>query len=41
VVESAELSPMRIAAVGLTNGAMNIQLQNGRSLSYDEIRGFL
>jgi flagellar basal-body rod modification protein FlgD len=41
VVESTELSPMRIAAVGLSNGAMNIQLQNGRSLSYDEIRGFL
>jgi flagellar basal-body rod modification protein FlgD len=40
-VESTELARVRIASVGLSNGAMNIQLQNGRTLSYDQVRGFM
>jgi flagellar basal-body rod modification protein FlgD len=40
-VESTALSRVRIASVGLSNGAMNIQLSNGRTLSYDQVRGFM
>ncbi len=40
-VTDAELQRVRIASVGLSNGAMNIQLQNGRTLAYDQVRGFM
>jgi flagellar basal-body rod modification protein FlgD len=40
-VTDTELQRVRIASVGLTNGAMNIQLANGRTLAYDQIRGFM
>ena len=40
-VTDTELQRVRIASVGLSNGAMNIQLQNGRTLSYDQVRGFM
>lgn len=40
-VESTTLSRERIASVGLSNGAMNIQLGNGRALAYGDVRGFM
>ncbi|MBL8386766.1 MAG: flagellar hook assembly protein FlgD [Hydrogenophaga sp.] len=40
-VKDTELQRVRIASVGLSNGAMNIQLQNGRTLAYDQVRGFM
>ncbi len=40
-ITDTELQRARIASVGLSNGAMNIQLSNGRSLAYDQIRGFM
>jgi flagellar basal-body rod modification protein FlgD len=40
-VTDTELQRVRIASVGLSNGAMNIQLANGRTLAYDQVRGFM
>lgn len=40
-VTDTELQRVRIASVGLSNGAMSIQLSNGRSLAYDQVRGFM
>ena len=40
-VTDTELQRVRIASVGLTNGAMSIQLGNGRTLAYDQVRGFM
>lgn len=40
-VQDTELARERIAAVGLSNGAMSLQLQNGRTLRYDQVRGFM
>lgn len=40
-VTDTELQRVRIASVGLSNGAMSLQLQNGRTLSYDQVRGFM
>ncbi|MFP8779440.1 flagellar hook assembly protein FlgD [Hydrogenophaga sp. RWCD_12] len=40
-VTDTELQRVRIASVGLNNGAMSLQLQNGRTLSYDQVRGFI
>jgi flagellar basal-body rod modification protein FlgD len=40
-VTDTELQRVRIASVGLANGAMNIQLANGRTLAYDQVRGFM
>lgn len=40
-VTDTELQRVRIASVGLSNGAMSIQLSNGRTLAYDQVRGFM
>jgi flagellar basal-body rod modification protein FlgD len=40
-VTDTELQRVRIASVGLSNGAMSIQLANGRTLGYDQVRGFM
>ncbi len=40
-VTDTELQRVRIASVGIANGAMNIQLSNGRTLAYDQVRGFM
>ena len=40
-VTDTELQRVRIASVGLSNGAMSLQLSNGRTLSYDQVRGFM
>ena len=40
-VEATELARYRVASVGLSNGAMTVQLGNGRSMGYDQIKGFM
>ena len=41
VVEATPLSRIKVASVGMTNGAMTLQLQNGRSVAYDQARAFM
>ena len=40
-VTATALQRVEVASVGLSNGAMTVQLQNGRSITYDQIRGFM
>lgn len=40
-VDATALQRVKVASVGLSNGAMSVQLQNGRSVTYDQIRGFM
>jgi flagellar basal-body rod modification protein FlgD len=40
-VTATALQRAQVASVGLSNGAMTVQLQNGRSITYDQIRGFM
>ena len=40
-VDATELQRVRIASVGMNNGAMSIQLANGRTLAYDQVRGYM
>lgn len=41
VIEATPLSRIKVASVGMTNGAMTLQLQNGRSVAYDQARAFM
>ena len=41
VIEATPLSRIRVASVGMTNGALTLQLQNGRSVAYDQARAFM
>jgi flagellar basal-body rod modification protein FlgD len=40
-VTATPLQRQQVTSVGLANGAMTVQLQNGRSITYDQIRGFM
>jgi flagellar basal-body rod modification protein FlgD len=40
-VTATALQRVKVASVGLSNGAMSVQLQNGRSVTHDQIRGYL
>lgn len=40
-ITAIKLARLPIASVGMSNGAMNLQLSNGRSLTYDQIRAFM
>ncbi len=40
-VEATPLSRVKVASVAFTNGAMSLQLQNGRTTSYDQVRAFM
>jgi flagellar basal-body rod modification protein FlgD len=40
-VEATALQRVKVASVGLAGGAMSLQLQNGRSVAYDQVRGFM
>ncbi len=40
-VAATALSRVKVASVGVSNGAMNLQLANGRSVAYDKARGFM
>jgi flagellar basal-body rod modification protein FlgD len=40
-VTATELQRVKVASVGLSNGAMTVQLQNGRSITYDQILGYM
>lgn len=40
-VTATPLSRMTVASVGLSSGAMNLQLQNGRSIAYDQVKAFM
>jgi len=40
-VLATPLTRERVAAVGLANGTLNVQLQNGRTLAYSEVRAFI
>jgi flagellar basal-body rod modification protein FlgD len=41
VIEATPLSRIKVASVGMSNGAMTLQLQNGRSIAYDQARAFM
>ena len=41
MIEATPLSRIKVASVGMTNGAMTLQLQNGRSVAYDQARAFM
>ena len=41
VIEATPLSRIKVASVGMSNGAMTLQLQNGRSVAYDQARAFM
>ena len=40
-VQATPLSRIKVASVGMSNGAMTLQLQNGRSVGYDQARAFM
>ncbi len=40
-VTATPLSRVPVASVGLSGGAMNLHLQNGRSIGYDQALGFM
>jgi len=40
-VANTALSPQRIDSVNFANGAISLQLANGRSVGYDQARGFM
>jgi flagellar basal-body rod modification protein FlgD len=41
VISATPLSRVKVASVGMSNGAMNLQLANGRSVPYDQARAFM
>ena len=40
-LEATTLSRIKVASVGMSNGAMTLQLQNGRSVAYDQAKAFM
>ena len=40
-VEATPLSRVKVASVGFANGAMSLQLANGRTTTYDQVRAFM
>ena len=40
-VSATSYSRLTVTSVGFANGAMNLQLQDGRSLGYDQVATFL
>jgi flagellar basal-body rod modification protein FlgD len=40
-VTATTLARLPVMSVGMNNGAMNLQLSNGRSLAYDQVRAFM
>lgn len=40
-VANTALSPQKISSVGFSNGAITLQLANGRAIGYDQARGFM
>ena len=40
-VTAKPLSRLEISSVGFSSGALNLQLQNGRTLTYDQVRAFM
>lgn len=40
-VAATPLSRVKVASVGMSNGVMNLQLANGRSVPYDQARAFM
>jgi flagellar basal-body rod modification protein FlgD len=41
VVTATPLTRVTVASVGVSNGAMNLQLTNGRTVAYDQARAFM
>lgn len=41
VISATPLSRVRVASVGMSNGAINLQLANGRTVPYDQARAFM
>ena len=41
VITATPLSRVKVASVGMSNGAMNLQLANGRTVPYDQARAFM
>ncbi|MEX1166874.1 MAG: flagellar hook capping FlgD N-terminal domain-containing protein [Hydrogenophaga sp.] len=41
VIAATPLSRIKVASVGMSNGVMNLQLANGRSVPYDQARAFM
>jgi flagellar basal-body rod modification protein FlgD len=40
-LDATTLSRIKVASVGMSNGAMTLQLQNGRSVAYDQAKAFM
>ena len=40
-ISATTLSRNTVASVGMTNGAMTLQLQNGRTVPYDQVQAFM
>ena len=40
-VTATPLTRLAVASVGFSSGAMNLQLQDGRTLAYDQVRAFM
>ncbi|MEW6480757.1 MAG: flagellar hook capping FlgD N-terminal domain-containing protein [Pseudomonadota bacterium] len=40
-VTATPLARLPVMSVGMNNGAMNLQLSNGRSIAYDQVRAFM
>jgi flagellar basal-body rod modification protein FlgD len=40
-ISATPLSRVKVASVGMSNGAINLQLANGRSVPYDQARAFM
>jgi flagellar basal-body rod modification protein FlgD len=40
-VNATTLSSVKVASVSFTNGALSLQLQNGRTTTYDQVRAFM
>ncbi len=40
-IEATPLARVTVASVGMSNGAMNLQLQNGRTIAFDQAKAFM
>ncbi len=41
VISATPLSRVKVSSVGMSNGAINLQLANGRTVPYDQARAFM
>ena len=41
VIAATPLSRVKVSSVGMSNGAINLQLANGRTVPYDQARAFM